>query len=122
MTVRNIQSTDKKALEAISIDFPFPDIENPLYMAAKVIEDDGKVIGAAFIRLTSEAILVMDETTPKRTRVEGVEGCFNALQQEIKALGMDECHAFVRAPNIAKLLTKLGFKFTRSGHAMVIHF
>jgi len=104
-------------------DFPFPDLTNLLFLSKKTITDNSeRIIGGGFVRLTSEAILILDKNIPKITRTKSILAIAESLRKDVSSKGMDECHVFVRSANIQVLLEHFGFKESKSGKALVIHF
>lgn len=109
MFVREYSETDQDALRAIHAaqNFPyrFPDLENPLFLT-KIILTDGepqeKILGAALLRLTAEAYLLLDPAagTPRR-RWQSLLALHAAAQQDAGAKGLEDVHAWL-PPRIAK--------------------
>ena len=123
MIVRDLIATDLPLLYAMHDNqFPFPDLKNHLYMVKKVAQDKDGIIGTGIVRLTSEAILITDQTRPRSTRVKAVARLADAMLIDTKATGMDECHVFVRNSNIEHIVERIGFKKCRGGIPMVLHF
>src|SRR5712672_1772244 len=64
MLVREYQDSDLAHLRAIhakqGFDYALPDFSNPLFVTKKVLARDGTLVGAAFLRLTAEAYLLLD--------------------------------------------------------------
>lgn len=106
----------------IPTEFPFPDTSNPLYIAQKTIIDAGEVVGAGLVRLTGEGILILDPAKSRVSRAWGAAQVIEALKQDVKARGLDECHVFVRDSNVQRFLEHLGFKECQGGQPLVIHF
>lgn len=102
--------------------FPFPDLRNPLYISRKTVIDDGKMVGGGLVRLTGEGILILDESLPRTMRARAAEQIVYSLMQDVKNKGLDECHVFVRDPNVQKFLRHLGFVDCQGGDPLVIHF
>jgi hypothetical protein len=120
LTVRDLQIGDVSVVRDIHDDtFPFPDLSKLLYMKQKVVEVDGRIIAAGFCRLTSEGILVLDERVPGTLRTRAIISLIREMVKETSAMGMDECHVFVRGEEIKTLLEKLGF-VPCSGIPMVV--
>jgi hypothetical protein len=109
-------------VKGIPIEFPFPDLANPLYISRKTIVHDGKVIGAGLVRLTGEGILILDKEQPLISRARGAMEVIEALKQDVKRKGLDECHVFVRDANVQYFLKRLGFIECKGGTPLVIHF
>lgn len=123
VVIRDLERSDIERLRAMHDDaFPFPDLSNPRYLIQKAIDVEGELIGSGIVRLTSEAILILDKTTPRVTRVKATQAIVNSLMRTAKLKGLDECHAFVREPNIERLLKTLGFENSKGGTPLFIDF
>src|SRR6266481_4238178 len=123
MIIRDYYPSDIESLRKIhKQDFPFPDPTNLLFLSKKtIVNDENKIIGAGFVRLTSECILIMDESLPKLTRIKSVLNLAESLRRDVQLHGLDECHAFVRSSKIANLLYWFGFRESKGGKALVIN-
>lgn len=75
--------------------YPFPDLSSPLYCAKKALISDGKVIGAAFVHLTSEISLIVDENSSKLARARTISQFFSKMYQELQKFGLVDTHVFV---------------------------
>jgi hypothetical protein len=116
LTVRQLRPDDiPKLVEAYNkkVGTPFPDLANQLYFCNRVVEDeDGQLIGAGIVRLTTESILVVDDNQPATIRVRAIKELFNTLKDEVSILGMDETHAFIAEEDYAlRLMLKQLFGF-----------
>ena len=64
MLIREYQESDLAPLRAIhaaqGFDYALPDLSNPLFVTKKILADDGAILGAALLRLTAEAYLLLD--------------------------------------------------------------
>lgn len=106
----------------MKIEFPFPDIKNPMYISNKIVIDNGEIVGAGFVRLTSEGILILDKERSKIVRAKAAVSIVEGLKDSVKKFGLDECHVFVQDVNVQRFLGKLGFVNCKGGQPMVIHF
>lgn len=123
MLLRDIQDSDVATLRCyLNGNFPFPDLADELCIAKKAVIENGNLIGAGIIRLTSEGILIMDAKAPLRSRVRAILSLADALRRDVKQQGMTECHVFVREPNVRKFLQRVGFVSSIGGDPMVTHF
>jgi len=109
-------------VQRIEIEFPFPDLSNPLYISRKTIIENNQIVGAGLVRLTGEGILILDPSQPKTVRARAAAQVIEALKQDVKSRGLDECHVFVRDPNVVKFLKHVGFVESQGGKPLVIHF
>lgn len=117
-----LNSTGEELEELHDNSFPFPDLSNPLYVSRKIAMSEGKIIGGGLVRLTTEGILILDQNTTLQQRSIASKAIINALKEEVKSRGLDECHVFVQQSNVRRFLKSLGFNDSKGGNAMIIHF
>ena len=109
MLVREYNEVDKGALRAIhaaqNFPYEFPDLENPLFLTKIVLTDGApaeKILGAALLRLTAEAYLLLDpQTGTPRERWQHLLALHAAAQKDAWAKGLEDVHAWL-PPRIAK--------------------
>jgi len=120
MFVREYGEADHEALRAIhaaqNFPYEFPDLANPLFLT-KIVLTDGdpreKILGAALLRLTAEAYLLLDPAagTPRR-RWQHLLALHAAAQQDAWSKGLEDVHAWL-PPRIAntfgRRLERLGW-------------
>jgi hypothetical protein len=124
MRVREYQEKDLAALRAIheaqGFDYALPDLSNPLFLTKLVLTDgeaeattdaptqapNDKIIGAAFLRLTAEAYLLLDPRagTP-RERWQWLLALHAAAERDAWHRGLEDVHAWL-PPSIAKKFGK----------------
>lgn len=116
MRIREYTEQDLDALRAIhgkqGFDYPLPDLSNPLFVTKLVLseggntEESGKPIGAALLRLTAEAYLLLDPKagTP-RERWHWLLGLHAAAERDAWQRGLEDVHAWLPPP-IAKKFGK----------------
>ena len=120
MRVREYKEEDLERLRQIhaaqSFPYAFPDLANPLFVT-KIVLTDGedaneKIRGAALLRLTAEAYLLLDPSqgTP-RERWQSLLALHAAAQQDAWQRGLEDVHAWL-PPAIAK---KFGRRIERLG-------
>ena len=102
--------------------FPLPDLSNHLYVSRKTAIENGKVNAIGLVRLTAEGILLTNSEATLTSRARCSAVLIERLKQDIKCQGLDECHVFVRLPNVQKFLEHLGFTACKGGDPLVIHF
>ncbi len=110
MQVRGYRESDLAGLQKIhsAQDFPyaFPDLTNPLFVTKIVLtdgeSDDEKILGAALLRLTSEAYLLLDpaQGTP-RQRWQSLLALHEAARADAWQRGLEDVHAWL-PPAISK--------------------
>src|SRR5262249_1668339 len=114
------EETDLASLRAIhqkqGFGYAFPDLTNPLFLTKLILrrEEAGKgIAGAALLRLTAEAYLLLDpEAGSPRQRWQWLLALHEAQHHDALARGLEDVHAWL-PPEIAgkfgKHLTKLGW-------------
>jgi hypothetical protein len=129
MLVREYRESDLDALRAIhaaqGFDYPPPDLSNPLFVTKLVLSEadaegesnncqppQEKIIGAALLRLTAEAYLLLDPKagTP-RDRWRWLLGLHAATERDAWQRGLEDVHAWL-PPRIAR---KFGRRIERLG-------
>lgn len=137
MRIREYRESDLAALRAIhaaqGFDYPLPDLRNPLFLTKLVLTDqestneasardatdnagaqNEKIIGAALLRLTAEAYLLLDPKagTP-RDRWQWLLGLHAATERDAWQRGLEDVHAWL-PPTIAakfgKRIATLGWR------------
>ena len=110
MQVREYRKSDLSALQKIhaaqNFPYAFPDLTNPLFVSRIVLTDgDGqneKFFGAALLRLTAEAYLLLDpaQGTP-RQRWQSLLALHEGARADAWQRGLEDVHAWL-PPAIAK--------------------
>ena len=117
MLVREYQESDLAQLRAIhaaqGFDYTLPDLSNPLFVTKKVLARDGAIVGAAFLRLTAEAYLLLDPCagTP-RERWQWLLALHAAAERDAWQRGLEDVHAWLPPPiakKFGKRITQLGW-------------
>jgi hypothetical protein len=131
MQVREYKESDLAQLKAIhagqGFDYAFPDLNNPLFVTKLVATDadenrrqhagatkDGseRIIGAALLRLTAEAYLLLDpKSGAPRERWQSLLTLHAATHRDAWHRGLEDVHAWL-PPSIA---TKFGRRLQRLG-------
>lgn len=123
MQVREYRESDLAALLAIhaaqGFDYPLPDLRNPLFVTKLILSEadeksgiakteppQEKIIGAALLRLTAEAYLLLDPKagTP-RERWQWLLQLHAATERDAWQRGLEDVHAWL-PPSIARKLGK----------------
>jgi hypothetical protein len=116
MLVREYQESDLAPLRAIhtaqGFAYPLPDLTNPLFVTKKILADDTTIVGAALLRLTAEAYLLLDPRpgTP-RERWHALLALHAATEREAWQRGLEDVHAWLPPP----IAAKFGKRPTRLG-------
>jgi hypothetical protein len=117
MLVREYQDSDLAHLRAIhaaqGFDYTLPDLSNPLFVTKKVLASGGAIVGAAFLRLTAEAYLLLDPHagTP-RERWQWLLELHAATEHDAWQRGLEDVHAWLPPPiakKFGKRITQLGW-------------
>jgi len=110
MLVREYHDSDLAQLRAIhaaqGFDYALPDLSNPLFVTKKILAGDGAIVGAAFLRLTAEAYLLLDPCagTPGE-RWQWLLALHAAAEHDAWQRGLEDVHAWLPPP-IAKKFGK----------------
>ncbi|MHB8502689.1 MAG: hypothetical protein ACYDCG_00240 [Candidatus Acidiferrales bacterium] len=130
MQVREYRESDLAALRAIhaaqGFEYPLPDLSNPLFITklilSKAPEDNAavesespqkKIIGAALLRLTAEAYLLLDPKagTPLE-RWQWLLQLHAATERDAWQRGLEDVHAWLPPPiarKFGKRIAQLGW-------------
>jgi uncharacterized protein YihD (DUF1040 family) len=129
MQIREYRESDLNALHAIheaqGFAYPLPDLSNPLFVTKLILADadnknvvDGskapqeKIIGAALLRLTAEAYLLLDpKAGAPRERWQWLLQLHAATERDAWQRGLEDVHAWL-PPAIAR---KFGKRITQLG-------
>jgi hypothetical protein len=122
VAIREYQEQDLEALRAIharqGFEYPLPDPSNPLFLTKIVLAETSteneveKIVGAALLRLTAEAYLLLDPKwgTP-RDRWQGLLTLHAAADRDAWRRGLEDVHAWL-PPGLEK---KFGKRIERLG-------
>ena len=130
MQIREYKESDLAQLKAIhasqGFDYAFPDLSNPLFVTklvltdsdenrpqdAGVTEGNEKILGAALLRLTAEAYLLLDPGTgTPRDRWQSLLSLHAATHRDAWQRGLEDVHAWLPPP----IATKFGRRLQRLG-------
>jgi hypothetical protein len=135
MLIRKYRDSDLTGLRAIhtaqGFDYALPDLHNPLFVTKLVLTNEGPdhdvqlgarvtshdsrvtILGAALLRLTAEAYLLLDPRagTP-RERWQWLFALHAAAERDAWRCGLEDVHAWLPPPiskKFGKRLTRLGW-------------
>lgn len=132
MQIREYQESDLAALRAIhaaqGFEYPLPDLGNPLFVTKLILSEtqadkrseaadtnpqQEKIIGAALLRLTAEAYLLLDPKagTPLE-RWQWLLQLHAATERDAWLRGLEDVHAWLPPPiahKFGKRITQLGW-------------
>lgn len=86
---------DIEDLHVANSQFRMPEYGNPANVIKKTIIHDGKIVGSAFVHITSEVGLILDRTLPKLTRAKLIKELFAILWDELEKTDIDDTHIFI---------------------------
>ena len=133
MQIREYQETDLEALRAIhaaqGFDYALPDLSNPLFVTKLVLTDGeavpcsgaacsasiengapSQILGAAILRLSAEAYLLLDPNAGKaRDRYQSLLALHEATRRQAWHRGLEDVHAWLPPP----IASKFGRRLTR---------
>jgi len=112
MLVREYRESDLAQLRAIhaeqGFDYALPDLSNPLFVTKKILAKDDSIVGAALLRLTAEAYLLLDPRagTP-RQRWQWLLALHGATERDAWQRGLEDVHAWLPPPIASKFGKRL---------------
>ena len=121
MKLRDYVDADQDALRKIhaaqAMPYRFPDLNSPLFIVRAVLEDDGKLMAAAMLRLTAECYLLIDRNSgTARNRWRRLLLLHEAVRGEALRRGLDDVHCWL-PPEVAaafgRRLVQLGWERER---------
>lgn len=117
MLVRPYSSEDLAQVEALhqaqGLDYELPNLEAPSMLVRCVIEEEGQITHAAFLRKTSEAYWIFSPEQRKRERLGKMLVLAKEMSRPAARAGIEDVHAFL-PPQIVndclhKTLLRLGW-------------
>ncbi len=114
MLVREYRESDLAQLRAIhaaqGFEYALPDLNNPLFVTKLVVAENDAIVGAALLRLTAEAYLLLDPRagTP-RQRWQWLLALHVAADRDAWQRGLEDVHAWLPPP----IATKFGKRLAR---------
>lgn len=109
--IRDLQIGDLKELDAFPRDFLLPNLNSRLVIAQRACEIDQRLAGVGLLKLTSEAMIILNPDLDTQGRAVVSKSLITQLIFDGEKGGLDDCHVFLRPENkkMAQFLKK--FKF-----------
>jgi hypothetical protein len=109
MDTRLLKQSDLEEIDRIwqkfyKGEFGLPPLDKAIY--AVVVEDKNKVVGFGQTRLTTESIMIIDQSLSLRDKVNILKLIMEAQTIGMTRAGMYETHAFAQNTNFARILKK----------------
>jgi len=121
MNIRRIEKPDISLLFELHrkfYDFPFPNLNDPLYSHQLVVTEKDKIILGIITKITSEGIFITDKEISPITRMKAIKVAMDNLKL-LWNFGMEDIHTFAENDDhYINILRKLGWQDC-TGHAMV---
>lgn len=99
MIVRHYTDSDFAEVKALhqrqGLEYELPDLAAPSMLVRAVIEQDGLVTDAAFLRKTSEAYWIFDPSETKRERLGKLLILSKEMSAMAKRVGLEDVHAWI---------------------------
>lgn len=103
--------------------FPFPDVNSPLIISrGTIIDNEGNVVGAGFLKIISEAIVIINPELDKRTIGHALDEIYLTGYMEAEKKGCDGLHAFIYDNESFVKVLKHRYNFKDAGHALSLPF
>jgi len=123
MRVRDADETDYPVIQEIhrqmGMDYSLPDLHSPLFFIKKVVEnDEGKVVGACFLRISAETYLWLSPDSKPREKVDSMLQMQPAILGAAWDNGIDLIEARIPEETerrFRKRLKQLGWTQNREG-------
>lgn len=106
MKIRDLDETDLDFINTTyknsGFDYELPDINSPLFVVKKTIEDEqGNIIGSAVVKLTAEVFLFLDPTQSPKIKVDAMKELNDGISKASYELGLDQISCWI-PPEIEK--------------------
>ena len=117
MKIREYSEADLEELRRIHraerMPYQFPDLASPIFLTRAVLEENGRIAAAAFLRLTAEAYLLIDGSNGRaRERWRRLLILHEAVRGEAARRGLDDVHCWLPpgiASSFGRRLNRLGW-------------
>ena len=117
MLIRPYLAEDLEAVKALharqGLAYELPDLEAPSMLVRAVIEEEGQITHAAFLRKTSEAYWIFSPEERKRERLGKLLALSKEMVKPAERAGIEDVHAFlppaIATPLLDRTLLNLGW-------------
>lgn len=103
-----------KLHKAREYDFALPEFSNPLYIVKAISEKDNEIIAAGLVKITSEAIIIFNESAKLKDKIESLEDLLTIGAKKTLDYGIPDWHCWVKDTGFANLLRRK-YNFTNAG-------
>ena len=79
--------------------FPMTDLNHPCKVLKKTVLVDDKIVGTAYVHLTTEVGMILDKTLPILVRAKIIKEIFTNLIKEMKQTDIEDVYIFVTPEN-----------------------
>src|SRR5256885_3345099 len=116
MLIREYRESDLAQLRAIhaaqGFEYALPDLNNPLFVTKEILANGETIVGAALLRLTAEAYLLLDPRAgAPRERWQSLLALHQATERDAWQRGLEDVHAWLPPP----IASKFGKRLARLG-------
>ena len=118
LVLESIEEEEMKKIHDGS--FPLPNLTDPAYIASRTVIDNGSIVAVGLVRVTTEAILIINQSLPRITRARAGQKLVEEMGRELRWRGIHDCHVFVKNPKVREYLRHLGFIDCNAGEPLMI--
>jgi hypothetical protein len=117
MLIRPYVADDRDAVKALhheqGLAYELPDLEAPSMLVRAVIEEEGRITHAAFLRKTCEAYWIFSPDERKRDRLGKMLALSKEMLKPAERAGLEDVHAFlppaIATTSLDRTLLNLGW-------------
>lgn len=102
--------------------FPFPNFSDPTFIQKKILVDKGRIIGCGLVKITTEGVVILDQDSPIKSRVLGLQELQRNIVCELLKRGIHDIHAFIDDSKVIEFAKRLGWETCNSKPAMSLRF
>ncbi len=119
MMVRHYSDEDFEQVQALhklqGLDYELPDLASPTMLVRVVIEDDGRITHAAFLRKTAECYWIFGPGESRKERLQRLIALHQEMAAPAERMGIEDVHVWLPPEAIAanplfeKTMLRLGW-------------